>query len=318
MSLRSFSLAELEAGHPEPWAGVDDALHDPGAFRLEMGVADSALLTEMDRVTRRFFEAPEEDKARLRYEADPYIGWCGGRYLAERGSSDEKEMFHIGPRVAPSLTSHDGTGALGEEVPGPSDAPLWPDLAPFFDAWHRYYRRMQVVAAALGRGLARLLEADEDTWFGMLAGNWADLAANYYPPLEKRAEGGDPVYNAAHRDLTVFTILYQDDSSVGGLSVQDTAGAWHPVDPRPGTLVVNAGELLTYLSGRRWRAAPHRVTVNPPAAGPRRARLSIPFFYRPSDQSVARSLVDPAAEAIAVGDWVAERKRRSLAATGVS
>ena len=63
---------------------------------------------------------------------------------------------------------------------------------------------MQRVAALLGEVLARLLGIRNDEWFAVMGGNWADLAANYYPPLDAE-DGDDPVYNAAHRDLTVFT-----------------------------------------------------------------------------------------------------------------
>ena len=34
----------------------------------------------------------------------------------------------------------------------------------------------------------------------------------------------------------------------------------------------------------------------------------MPFFYRPSDDRVVTSFVDPAAAPIAVGDWVLAKK----------
>lgn len=44
-----------------------------------------------------------------------------------------------------------------------------------------------------------------------------------------------------HTDSGFITIL-QDDECVGGLEVMDKSGAFVPVDPLPGTLVVNLGD----------------------------------------------------------------------------
>jgi isopenicillin N synthase-like dioxygenase len=301
-------------------ASLDVALRDPGAFRLTDVPIRGDLLDDLHRVTAAFFALPLEEKQTYRYPSDQYTGWCGGDYLAEYGSRDYKEMFHIGPRVAPTLAAHGPDGALPlvpEDVVEAAlqSCSLWP-LAPFgfISQWHEYYRGMQQVAAGLGTALAGLLGVPRHVWFAAMGGNWADLAANYYPPVAAGDKGRLPVYNAAHRDLTVFTVLHQDQSRSGGLSVQTVGGAWIDVEPLPDTYVVNAGELLTYLSGGRWVAAPHQVTAAPdqPGAG---ARISVPFFYRPSDERVIASFVDDRAEPVAVGQWVADRKRGVGAAT---
>lgn len=324
MPIASFSLLELKEALASPGGSkrtldaFDAALADPGAFRLTCAPEATEQVQEMLGVTRRFFELPLEEKVASRYADDQFVGWCGGDYLGQYGSADHKEMFHIGPRVAPTLGAH----GPGGSVPVPAGdlvgraretCVLWPAVPDDFVAtWHGYYRRMQEVAALLGSVLAGILGIDEATWFDTMRDNWADLAANYYPPIDEEARAsGTPTYNAAHRDLTVFTILYQDQSPSGGLSVEAVDGVWEAVEPVEGTFVVNVGELLTYLSGGRWRAAPHRVTVSPTASAV--ARISLPFFYRPNDARIVQSFVDPAAPPIAVGDWVVERKRGSRA-----
>lgn len=45
-----------------------------------------------------------------------------------------------------------------------------------------------------------------------------------------------------HTDSGFLTIL-QDDENVGGLEVMDKSGAFVPVDPCPGTLLVNLGDM---------------------------------------------------------------------------
>lgn len=47
-----------------------------------------------------------------------------------------------------------------------------------------------------------------------------------------------------HTDSSFLTIL-QDDENVGGLEVMDKSGAFVAVDPMPGTLLVNLGDIAT-------------------------------------------------------------------------
>jgi len=75
----------------------------------------------------------------------------------------------------------------------------------------------------------------------------------------------------AHKDSELLTLLLQD--SRGGLKVETLRG-WIDVIPRPGTLVVNIGELLELASDGYLRATLHRVTT-PPAGV---ERISAAFF----------------------------------------
>ena len=85
------------------------------------------------------------------------------------------------------------------------------------------------------------------------------------------ATGGDQGVGA-HKDGGFLTLLLQDDNK--GLQV-DYDGSWVDVDPIPGTLVVNIGELLELASNGYLRATVHRV-VTPPAGV---ERISVPFFF---------------------------------------
>jgi isopenicillin N synthase-like dioxygenase len=75
----------------------------------------------------------------------------------------------------------------------------------------------------------------------------------------------------AHKDSELLTLLLQD--AHGGLQVE-TADGWIDVIPRPGTFVVNIGELLELASDGYLRATLHRV-VAPPAGTD---RISAAFF----------------------------------------
>jgi isopenicillin N synthase-like dioxygenase len=50
-----------------------------------------------------------------------------------------------------------------------------------------------------------------------------------------------------HTDSGFLTIL-QDDENVGGLEVMDPSGVFAAVDPSPGTLLVNLGDVATVIT----------------------------------------------------------------------
>jgi isopenicillin N synthase-like dioxygenase len=85
---------------------------------------------------------------------------------------------------------------------------------------------------------------------------------------------------AAHVDFSWVTLLLQDGT--GGLEVCTPEGEWMAAEPRPGTLLVNLGEILQFATGGYYQATPHRVTTGA------RARVSMPFFLNPSLDTVVR------------------------------
>ncbi|KAG5534424.1 hypothetical protein RHGRI_022523 [Rhododendron griersonianum] len=61
-----------------------------------------------------------------------------------------------------------------------------------------------------------------------------------------------------HTDSGFLTVL-QDDEDVGGLEVMNKSGEFVAVEPMPGTLVVNFGDIATIWSNGRFRNVKHRV-----------------------------------------------------------
>ncbi|KAK4420627.1 2-oxoglutarate-dependent dioxygenase DAO [Sesamum alatum] len=85
-----------------------------------------------------------------------------------------------------------------------------------------------------------------------------------------------------HTDPGFLTIL-QDDENVSGLEVVDEiTGDLVPVDPIPGTLVVNVGDVAKAWSNGRFRNVKHRVQCYEPTV-----RTSIALFVlAPKDEKV--------------------------------
>jgi isopenicillin N synthase-like dioxygenase len=105
-----------------------------------------------------------------------------------------------------------------------------------------------------------------------------------YPPLT----GDEPegaVRAAAHEDINLLTVLPASDEP--GLELLGTNGQWYPVPCDPGSLAVNAGEMLDLATDGYYPATTHRV-VNPTGEGATRARMSLPMFLHPADDVVLK------------------------------
>jgi isopenicillin N synthase-like dioxygenase len=119
---------------------------------------------------------------------------------------------------------------------------------------------------ALGLGLER-------HWFDDKAAlGDTILRLAHYPPVGPTATG---VRAGAHEDINVITLLLGAEEA--GLEILTREGDWLPVNPEPGALVVNVGDMLQRLTNNRLPSTTHRV-VNPPPERRGLARLSTPFF----------------------------------------
>jgi len=102
----------------------------------------------------------------------------------------------------------------------------------------------------------------------------------HYPPLN----GDEPegaIRAAAHEDINLLTLL--TTATAAGLQVKDAQGNWHDVPCDPGTIAVNAADMLQEATDGYFVSTTHRV-VNPDGDDARRSRLSMPLFLHPRDE----------------------------------
>jgi isopenicillin N synthase-like dioxygenase len=99
----------------------------------------------------------------------------------------------------------------------------------------------------------------------------------HYPPLSGQEQEG-AVRAAPHEDICLLTLLTA--STAPGLQVKDLKGNWHAVECDPGTIVVNAGDMLQMCTQNYYRSTTHRV-VNPVGELAKQSRLSMPLFLHP-------------------------------------
>jgi len=111
----------------------------------------------------------------------------------------------------------------------------------------------------------------------------------HYPGVKKSVfrENKLQVRAGEHTDYGSITLLFQDDR--GGLQVKSPKGTFVDAKPIPGTVVVNAGDLLARWSNDTIKSTLHRV-VEPPVSTPVEgdeypARYSIAYFCNPNFRS---------------------------------
>ncbi len=110
-----------------------------------------------------------------------------------------------------------------------------------------------------------------------------NLRLLHYPAVPKTLLDKEGQTRAgAHTDYGTLTLLFQDNR--GGLQVRDTSGKFVQAPPIDGTIVINAGDLLSRWSNDIIKSTEHRV-VSPPSAptDPEYpARYSIAYFCNPN------------------------------------
>jgi isopenicillin N synthase-like dioxygenase len=119
--------------------------------------------------------------------------------------------------------------------------------------------------------------------------SYTDLGDNtlrllHYPPAPKAVFKSNKLQVRAgeHTDYGSITLLFQDER--GGLQVKTPNGTFIDATPIPGTVVVNAGDLLARWSNDTIKSTLHRV-VEPPAPEEgdiHPARYSMAYFCNPN------------------------------------
>jgi isopenicillin N synthase-like dioxygenase len=214
---------------------------------------------------KAFFALPEAVKRR--YQVEGVFGQRGytpfGVETAKGAEHfDLKEFWHVG-RELPA--DHPSRATMPENV--------WPSEVPRFRAHEAWlYHALEYLGDKVLGAIAHYLGLATD-WFAPAThhGN-SVLRLLHYPPAPF---DGPNVRAAAHEDINTITLLLGAEEA--GLELLDRDGAWLPVNPPPGSVVCNIGDMLQRLTNDALPSTTHRV-VNPPPERRGVARYSTPFF----------------------------------------
>lgn len=268
-------IIDLEAPADVVASQVAGACTHWGFFHLVGHGLDTALLDSMMVEARGFFAAPAPDKRGLTRSRDNPWGYNDRELTKNR--RDKKEIFDVGPDVAVVTPDDD---AFSGATPFPAWRPRFePNSRAYFSACEQLcLRLLQVISTTLG--------ADGEELSAAFRGSHTSfLRLNRYPttdPVGPEAETPAGLGIHHHTDAGAITVLLTD--AVPGLQVLKD-GAWIPINPAPGGLIINIGDMVQVWSNDAYRAPLHRVL-----AMEARERFSLAYFFNPSYSAVIRPL----------------------------
>jgi isopenicillin N synthase-like dioxygenase len=289
----SFLLSETEFPAFAAALGASFARH---GFAI---VADHGLpegLTDgMLSDTKALFALPDAIKAR--YLVPGGAGQRGYTPFAvetakDAASPDLKEFWHVGRPDLPALKN------------------VWPAEVPDFRAHAQgLFAALEALGGKILAAIGLYLDLEPGLLEGAARKGNSVLRLLHYPSADF---DGPSLRASPHEDINAITLLLGAEEA--GLEILDRGGAWLAINPPPGAVVVNIGDMLARLTNDILPSTTHRV-VNPTAARRGVARYSMPFFLHfRSDflietlpECVTRERPSRYPEPITVGGFLSQR-----------
>lgn len=251
-------------------AGLRDACHGPGFCYLVGHGVPTDLDRDVMNAARAFFALPESERRELAIAKSPHFrGYTVLGDEITRGERDWREQLDAGAEEpAADVRSGDPSWL---RLRGPNQ---WPARLPWMrDTVLAWMRAMDVVGVATLRALALGLGQRIDCFdSAVLPRGDPHLKIIRYPAQDAPRDTGQGV--GMHHDSGLVSFVLQDE--VGGLQVA-IGGSLVDATPRPGTYVMNLGEMLQAATSGYLRATKHRVASPPPG----KERISIAYFFHP-------------------------------------
>jgi isopenicillin N synthase-like dioxygenase len=245
---------------------ISAAYEEYGFVIIENHGIDKRLIDQCLNCFHRFFALPVEEKLRYRIpNGGGARGYTAFGIETAKGAthSDLKEFWHVGRELPP--------GHPFSDVMAPN---IWVDGIPGFrESTLGLYKAFDALGLRLLSAIARSVKLPANYFDDKVNLGNSVLRVIHYPPMPP--EPTPSVRAGAHEDINVITLLLGAEEP--GLEVLSRKGEWLSINPAPGTLVCNVGDMLQRLTNKYLRSTTHRV-VNPPRDRASKARYSLPFF----------------------------------------
>ncbi len=214
---------------------------------------------------KTFFALPDEAKLKYKLPVGGQRGFTPFGVETAKGETnyDLKEFWHVGRDLPPG---HPYRDHMADNV--------WPDaeVAEFHATVGWLYQALDEMGLKVLEAIACYLGLDRNFFVPTVDFGNSILRLLHYPPVSKE---GPHIRAAAHEDINVITLLLGAEEA--GLEVKDHDGRWIAINPPPGALVCNIGDMLQRLTNHRLPSTTHRV-VNPAPERRGFPRYSTPFF----------------------------------------
>jgi isopenicillin N synthase-like dioxygenase len=259
------------------------ACQEIGFFKIKNHNIPESDIEDMFQLNRQFMQFDQDEKEAFPFQRDELRGYSYKKQVqVSTGTPDQKEDLLIPCR----------TGAMDGR---------WPNLPRFEERTRSFTMKCH----ALSLRVMGLLEKRLGMVPGYLARIhpiWTPSATNtlrllHYPPVNDPAAYADNLWRSgAHTDFGSLTLLFQRQGEAGlecaanPLSRHDDGGAirYTRVDPEPGTITCNIGDMMMKLSDEKLLSNLHRVRLPSPDAACF-SRFSMAFFLQPEKNALVES-----------------------------
>ena len=234
------------------------------AIISEHGIGQAVIDDAFDR-TKQFFALPESVKRKyIVPNGGGQRGYTAFGIEQAKGADrpDLKEFWHVG-RSLPA--GH----RLADSMPPNLTVTEIPD---FNAKTYALYQALDALGLRVLSGIAVYLGLAPDFFDDKIKEGNSILRLLHYPPVKPNASG---VRAGAHEDINVITLLLGAEEA--GLQLLDKDGNWLDIDPPPGCVVCNIGDMLQRSTNHVLPSTTHRV-VNPSPERAGFSRYSLPFF----------------------------------------
>lgn len=301
----TLSLAAYTNGTPEQRKqfidGLFAGLKDYGFIILKDHGVDTKLFDQGYEMLAKVFAMPTEEKRKsIAPAGDGQRGYTpfGKEHAKDSPVMDLKEFWHVGrelPAGHPDK-AHQPDNLFPAGQPG--FAPLFLTL----------FTQLEEAGRVMLEALTQPLDVPKDFFSKMVFNGSSVFRLLHYPPIP---EGTDPrcLRSAPHEDINFITLL--PAATAAGLQLKDRDGKWLDVNAAPGTLIVDAGDMLARLTNDLIPSTTHQV-VNTPESGSK-PRYSMPFFMHPRPEASlaclpsCRGKTGPKYADINAGDFLYQR-----------
>ncbi|CCM06179.1 uncharacterized protein FIBRA_08421 [Fibroporia radiculosa] len=269
LAVVDLSRGETAEGRMELAAQVADAMSNVGFFYIINHGLSQAQNDRMFDVADVPFSLVPEDEMKAYTTSFEDIG----RYLGYKN----RRQWHVNGGIYDEIEQYNMDRDVMKEQHPRAMRPLLPEIDSFVKFCHYQVLYPILRLLALGLGLP------EETFVkihGFDDNNETSIRFMNFPRAQDEEDKADNVWLKGHTDIGSVSILWSQP--ISALQILSPDGKWRWIRHIDNALVINAGDVMEFLSGGYYKATIHRV-VQPPADQRGHARVGLFYFVKCND-----------------------------------